>query len=598
MLIKGIIDTYNDYNLTVFSHLIKRFMKKRILAIIILVFFYCQHTNSQESILLVQDGNSDFRIVPSADASPIEVFAGQELQGYITQSSGGFLPMSSPNEPLMRRRIYLGRKAVERLGLTLDEAKLGSDGFIIKTIGDRIAIAGYTPRGTLYGVYAFLEAIGCRWLAPGVNGEVIPIKPNIILPNLDIIQNPKIQYRGFKSSFAKTFTNIDWIDWVGKNKLNLIIIESDMFDDLKRVSAGEIEKRGIIVGVSFTVSKSEESKKKVIDFIKANPQIEIIELYQEGDDKNIDQITTVADNIALNYPEKKVFLRVSHNSVPIYKNPINYEFLFTPMDRCYRHHIGDRVCEINTKQRLSLQKLIRNGRQIGLSEFYMGSYDQNSIPFPILQTISSDIKYVSAFDNVNLYTTQCELGNWGTYGINYYTFAKMVWNPKYELEWIIDDYCEKFFGQASIHLKKYYSLLEDAMAKKIEHISYIEPPELLVKLLDEPTLKKLQDYLDSAKSQTQDVVTYERIRKIQLSLDYTVLLWNTLSSYLTGVEYQQLGNKKMAKVNINRSIENGEELIKFLYKNVDEDVFIVTQSFIFDYIDVIVNDARNRLDKL
>jgi len=59
-----------------------------------------------------------------------------------------------------------------------------------------------------------------------------------------------------------------------------------------------------------------------------------------------------------------------------------------------------------------------------------------------------------------------------------------------------------------------------------------------------------------------------------------------------------MGNKKMAKINIKKSIENGENLIKFLYKNVDEGVFIVTQSFIFDYIDVIVNDARNRLDTL
>lgn len=572
-------------------------MRKRALAVLILCFLYCQYADSQEGILLVQDGNSDFRIVPSADASPIEVFAGQELQGYITQSSGAFLPMSSPNEPLLGRRIYLGRRAVERLGLILDEAKLGSDGFIIKTIADRIAIAGYTPRGTLYGVYAFLEGIGCRWLAPGVNGEVIPIKQNIIIPKLDILQTPKIQYRGFKSAFAKTFTSIDWIDWVGKNRLNLIIVESDMFSDLKRIAGGEMERRGIIAGVSFAVSNSEESKKRIIDFIRANPQVEVIELYPEKGDKNFDQIATLANNIALNYSEKKFFLRVNHNSTLSYKNANNYEFLFIPIDRCYRHHIGERTCEINTKQRLSIQKLIRTGRQIGLYEYYMGSYDQNSIPFPILQTIFSDLKYVSAFDNVKLYITQCELGNWGTYGINYYTFVRMSWNPKYELGWIVDDYCDKFFGQASNDLKKYFSLLENAMAK-IDHISYIDPPELMVKLLDEAILKELQNCLDNAKTQAKDVVTYERIRKIQLSLDYTVLLWNTLSNYLTGVEYQETGNKKMAKINIKKTIENGEDLIKFLYKNVDEDVFIVTQSFIFDYIDVIINDARNRLDNL
>ena len=572
-------------------------MKKRLLIIIILIFSYCQYANSQEGILLVQDGNSDFRIVPSANASPIEIFAGQELQGYITQSSGGFLPMSNPNEPLLEKRIYLGRKAVERLGLTLDETKLGSDGFIIKTIGDRIAIAGWTPTGTLYGVYAFLEGIGCRWLAPGVNGEVIPIKSNIIIPNIDILQTPKIQCRGFKSSFTNTFTNTEWIDWMAKNRLNLIVVESDMFNDLKTIASGEMEKRGIKAGVSFVVTNSEESKKKITDFIKANPQVEIIELYPKDNKKSIDSIASIADNIALNYPEKKVFLRVDYNSVPSLKNAFNYEFSFMPIERCYRHSIGDRICEINTKQRLSLQKLIKTGRLIGLYEHYMGSYDQNSITFPIFQTIFSDLRYVSAFDNIKFYVTQCELNNWGTYGLNYYVFSKMSWNPKYELGWIIDDYCDRFFGQSSNQIKKYYSLLEDAMAK-IDHISYIDPPELIVKLLDETTLTKLQNYLDNAKAQTKDVVTYERIRKVQLSLDYTVLLWNMLSNYLSGIEYQEMGNKKMAKINIKKSIENGENLIKFLYKNVDEGVFIVTQSFIFDYIDVIVNDARNRLDTL
>jgi hypothetical protein len=573
-------------------------MKIKILypLIIILILSCCHHADSQEGILLVQDGNSDFRIIPSANASTIEVFAGQELQGYVAQSSGAFLPMSDPYEPPLERRIFLGKSAVEKLGLILDESTLGTDGFIIKTIGDRIAIAGYTPKGTLYGVYAFLEGIGCRWLAPGVNGEVIPQKTNLVIPPLDSAQTPDILDRGFKSSFTTTFLNTDWIDWMGKNRLNLIMVESDMYGDLKRIASGEMQRRGIRAGVSFAFVNPKESTKKITDFIRTNPQVEILEIYPEDNKKNIDAMI-MADSIMANNPEKKIFLRFSCDSIQNLKNAGNYEYSFEPVSRCYRHSLNDKTCEINAKQRSCLQKLIKSGRWISLYEHYMASYDQNSIPFPILQTIYSDLKYISSFDGIKSAVTQCELGNWGTYGLNYYVFSKMSWNAKYELGWIVDDYCNKFFGSASNPMKRYFSLWEDSMAK-IDHISYIDPPELIVKLLDETALKSLQTCLDNAKSLSKDVMAYERIRKIQLSLDYTTLLWNTLNNYLVGIEYQEAGNKKTAKLHLQKSIENGDNLIKFLFKNVDEGIFIVTQSFIFDYIDPIINDARNRLDMI
>ena len=62
--------------------------------------------------------------------------------------------------------------------MKIDFAALGDEGFTIQTSGPHLVIAGGRLRGTMYGVYAFLEEVlGCRWYAPGAS--FIPKKPTI-----------------------------------------------------------------------------------------------------------------------------------------------------------------------------------------------------------------------------------------------------------------------------------------------------------------------------------------------------------------------------------------------------------------------------------
>jgi len=138
-----------------------------------------QVQGAEAQLQIVEDGKTPYRIVIGPGASPTEDFAAHELQGYIMQMSGVFLPMDRGNVPVAGKRILVGRTAVAKLRLKADESYLGPDGFVIKTIDDKILLVGGSPRGTLYSVYTFLEMLGCRWLAPGIMGEVIPQLPNI-----------------------------------------------------------------------------------------------------------------------------------------------------------------------------------------------------------------------------------------------------------------------------------------------------------------------------------------------------------------------------------------------------------------------------------
>jgi hypothetical protein len=597
------------------------------LLILLIASICCQNIYSDESIQLTQDGDTEYRIMLSPNASPIETFATQELQGYVMQVSGAFPPIAGPDEPPLGKRIFIGKGILAKMGLNIDENTLGSDGFVIKTDGDKIFIAGSTPRGTLYGIYAFIESIGCRWFAPGVNGEIIPQIPSITIPQLNISERPRMSYRGFKSSFLTTYTNTEWIDWMAKNRLNLLMIDDTMYNDLKNTVCGELERRVIQVGVSFEIPESEDDNKtkddvssetftkKLMDFINSNPEVNIIELRLKTSNKSEISSTkqespiNIANTIHENHPEKIVSIQVDYSSVKtsgkIFCSSVarrnengkgDYVFSFEPTERCYHHSLGDRECKINDKQRTCIGTLQKLGKKIGLYEHYMASYEQNSLPFPILQTISSDFKYLSNIGGFNGAVSQCESSNFGTYGLNYYVFARMSWNPQYDLGMIVDDYCNRYYDKASEPMKIFFSILEDAMANT-EHFSYIDPPELIIKIFDEATLKKLQNQLDMAKSLTSDVIVFERIRKSQLSFDYTTLLWNTIYYYLKGIEFQEEKNKD-AKDYLQKAYENGDKLVKFLYRNLEENVFIVTESFVFDYLEPIISDARGRLDSL
>ena len=146
------------------------------------------------AVRLVENGMSSYAIVLSKDASPSEQCAAQDLADHIRQMSGAVLQVQPEGATVPERAILIGDSAAVRsLGIAVDGAELGDDGFILKTVGARVAIAGGRLRGTMYGVYALLEKLGCRWWYPGAS--TIPSLKTIDIPPLDERQVPAFEYR-------------------------------------------------------------------------------------------------------------------------------------------------------------------------------------------------------------------------------------------------------------------------------------------------------------------------------------------------------------------------------------------------------------------
>jgi hypothetical protein len=100
-----------------------------------------------------------WRIVVQENATASERYAAEEFAEYLASATGVRLPFEDSGQACAGR-VLIGPGAVGS-----DAAAFGPEEFAIVADSGRIAIAGGRPRGTLYGVYTFLEDyLGVRFL--------------------------------------------------------------------------------------------------------------------------------------------------------------------------------------------------------------------------------------------------------------------------------------------------------------------------------------------------------------------------------------------------------------------------------------------------
>lgn len=189
-----------------------------------------EYQRLEQRIPLAVGGRAAAVIVVPADAPPPVIFAGQELKLHLDTMTGA--AFSVVNEvPAGTAAIVLGDgPAARAAGIDVDA--IGRDGYAIRAVGQTILIAGKDDateksnallelttvpfprtasryemnrrfgaptwdfeRGTLYGVYRFLEELGCRWFFPGPKGSVVPPTPEVTVTAFNLTEAPVWQLR-------------------------------------------------------------------------------------------------------------------------------------------------------------------------------------------------------------------------------------------------------------------------------------------------------------------------------------------------------------------------------------------------------------------
>jgi len=181
------------------------------------------------ALTLVKDGKANATIIIAKNAPYKNQLAAKDLQMFLRKISGAQLPITTDDNKVKGNKILLGRSSyLDKLKLKIPSGyslKKIHEGFIIKTIGDNLVLAGNDGgpkvrgvqnkkrpyllptggayKGSMFATYAFLEELGCRWFFPGEFGEVLPSMKTIKIGKLNIRETPSFMFRGY---WMKTHT--------------------------------------------------------------------------------------------------------------------------------------------------------------------------------------------------------------------------------------------------------------------------------------------------------------------------------------------------------------------------------------------------------
>lgn len=474
--------------------------------------------------VLVQEGVPTAAIVVPAAAGETTRRAAAELAAYVKAVSGAELAVSEagaagPGLPF-RIGVKDGLAAADQAFLTANP-----EGFVIQVADEGVTLCGGSERGTLFGVYRFLEQqLGCRWLAPGV--DFVPSRPTVTLTAGRLASAPVFAHRFFNGAQAERMA---WGLKVGLNgyysaesaatdgqcfylpaKLpgchtyNRVIPPQTHFEAhpewFPQLNGKRVPNTLLSGQLCVTADGlADEFARNIVALFDADPQCRItsispndgygwcecercLKLDQElcggrstrqglSSDKPFmgDRVfwfaNEVARRVAVKYPDRLllVLAYVNYAEPPDTVRPLPnvVPYLCHYAPADYAHAIADPASEPN----VLFDGLLR--RWVGIApHLQIYSYVSKSmwwrLPRPVLRTFADDIRHYHGL-GVRRYYCQSTLSDWTLDGPLYYVVARMLWDPAADPQDLAADWTAHMFGAAAPAVLEFYGAVEAAV---------------------------------------------------------------------------------------------------------------------------------------
>jgi Domain of unknown function (DUF4838)/Glycosyl hydrolase family 67 N-terminus len=170
--------------------------------------------------------------ITAVDTNPVTIYvppncgsamqlAARELQKYVGQITGAKLKIVLDDAAAAGPRIVLiNAGSADRQDVSaLRDMRFPppeQDGFLLRTVGKDLVIAGSNERSVLFGAYDLLERVGCRWIGPGQDS--VPRANRLEIPRLDAMCTPALRWRALELIVG---SNPAVVDWMAKARLNV-----------------------------------------------------------------------------------------------------------------------------------------------------------------------------------------------------------------------------------------------------------------------------------------------------------------------------------------------------------------------------------------
>lgn len=526
---------------------------------------------SADTRYLVNKGKSDYSIVFSGNASVSEQYAAEELSRFIYESTGVKIPVKKLDYDFKMPCIAVGQDAAAVIGAETAKFAESDESFIIKTSGPNLVIAGGKKRGTIYGVYTFLEnVVGCRWYTQYVSK--IPKHKSIKLPDLSISEKPDFEYRSVQ--FSDTWDK----DWAVRNKMN------------GASSAADKPRGGVITygrfGHSFyelvpahiyykehpeyyslvdgkrlegdqgqlCLSNPEVVKigtQTVLRWIEENPNADIWSISQNDNERycTCDKcsaiaaeegaqsgvilrfVNAIADEVAKKHPDVLIdTLAYVYSQAPpkITKPAPNVCIRLCVFDCVYHPYEG---CEPNAP----FMKRLHDWGQICKRVYiwqYTTVFTDYLLPLPEISKISADIPMYERNGVKGVFSLGSHTAGYGPAGcggfmdnLKAYMLIKLFWDTKADAKAIVKDFVEGFYGSSAKPVQKYLNLLEKRVENKNIH-GWCATRDIFDAdaLMTPEIMAESEKLFDQAEQMADSPEVLARVKHARLSIDYVKVM--------------------------------------------------------------------------
>ncbi|MGI5848268.1 MAG: DUF4838 domain-containing protein [Candidatus Cryptobacteroides sp.] len=460
----------------------------------------CACSSAMGKRTLFKNGKSDYVIVIPADASKSEETAARELSDHLAQVGDVVLPVCTypdvPGKNLSTGKcIYVGMT-----GNGAEEARSEDDeGFTVRSDGNSISIVGGKRRGTLYGVYSFLEkGFGVRWYTPWFTK--VPSWDKWRFGKIEYSESPAIQYRYVQYQSAE-----DHPDWCARNRNNQLgTAQSNPYGGIEAYWKGHTFEYFVPSAKYFDshpeyFSLNGGKRTPSRQLCLSNP--EVLEICKEGMKKAIAEnpgywVYSLSQNdnvfpcecdrckeLEARYGGHSGLLLWFVNQVadvikPLYPDKYigTFAYQYTrkpPVGITPRDNVVIRLCSFEC----DFSHPIENGgyNQTFLDDIqawseiaphlfiwdYVVNFRQYLAPFPNFGVLAANIKTFQKYHAIGIqeegaYDSYCtafgEMRAW--------VLAKLLWDPTLDTYSLVREFIEDYYGVAAPYVQQYFDLCQ------------------------------------------------------------------------------------------------------------------------------------------
>lgn len=466
-------------------------------------------------------------VIPD-EPTPQEQHAARDLRHHLELITGHALPVWYEKDLGDRTPLAVGRC---EFAAEIDFEGLGIEAIHIKTDGPALMLAG-NRRGVLYATYTFLEDyLGCRWFAPDCS--TWPTQGTIEVAEIDHRYLPPLEYR------ATDYPSSRPGDFAVRNKYNGTI------HSLDQARGGKISYRGFVHTFNSLVPPEryyEEhpeyyseinanrigpghtqlcltnpdvlriATETVRRWIRESPEATIISVSQndwhnycqcaecnalaehEGSQSGplLHFVNAIADAIADEHPH-------------IIIDTLAYQYTRKPPRHVRpRPNVAVRLCSIECCFIHPLETDPFNSSFvddiIGWNEIcdrlhiwdYVINYAHSICPFPNLYVLGPNIRFFINHGVTGIYEEACYYSKGSELQeLRSYVMAKLLWDPDYDTDRAIDEFCAGYYGAAAPFIREYLNLI---------HESVQDDPDLHVRIYTHPRQYVKPEVIEQSKA--------------------------------------------------------------------------------------------------